>query len=170
MIRSLVPEDVDAFIQIRGDSLSLFPYAFGSAPGIEIDRNQTLLDLKKKNVENFILGYFDELHGLIGIVGCYRENGIKYSHKANIWGMFVYPDHQGKKIGEQLLMECIRKISQVDHIQKVRLCASHSSVAAIKLYEKLGFTTYGIEQNAMRWNDQTLDMVYMDLPLKTSGS
>ena len=169
MIRPLGPEDVDAFIQIRGDSLELFPYAFGSAPGIEISRNNTLVDLKQKNDENFILGYFDQHEELIGIVGCFREKGIKYRHKANIWGMFVYPDYQGKKIGEQLIKECIRRISLIDDIHKIRVCATHLSIAAIKLYQKLGFTTYGKEQNAMRWNDQALEMVYMDLPLKRSG-
>jgi ribosomal protein S18 acetylase RimI-like enzyme len=170
MIRPLGPEDLDTFIQIRRDSLELFPYAFGGAPGIEIDRDKTLFDLKQKNAENFILGYFDQQKGLIGIVGCFREKGIKYRHKANIWGMFVYPDYQGKKIGEQLLKECIHRISFIHDIHKIRVCATHLSIAAIKLYQKLGFITYGKEQNAMRWNDQALEMVYLDLPLKRSES
>jgi ribosomal protein S18 acetylase RimI-like enzyme len=165
MIKPLGPEQIDDFIRIRRDSLHLFPYAFGSAPKAEINKEETIKNLTQKNESDFILGYFNAEEELVGIVGCVREKGIKYSHKAFIWGMFVYPEFQKMKIGEQLLLACIEKIKIVPGIQKLTLCATHVSTPALALYKKLGFTIYGEEKNAMRWNDKALDMIYMDLPI-----
>ena len=165
MIKSIGPENIEDFIQIRSDSLNLFPYAFGSAPNAEIIKEETIKNLALKNDSDFILGYYNEEEKLVGIAGCVREKGIKYNHKAFIWGMFVYPEYQKMKIGEQLLLACIEKMKKVAGVQKMTLCATHVSIPALALYKKLGFKIYGEEKNAMRWNDKALDMIYMDLPI-----
>ncbi len=163
MIRALGPEDIDAFIQIRSDSLCMNPEAFGSDPRTPeaFDRPATRKDLETKNEHNFILGYFHEevLKGMIGFIQPKRD---KVRHRAFIWGVFVYPDCRGKGIGKALLQEVLERATQLRDLDKVVLSVNHSSMTAKQLYESLGFKQYAVEKDAMRWNGVPLDEIFME--------
>jgi ribosomal protein S18 acetylase RimI-like enzyme len=60
-------------------------------------------------------------------------------HKAYIFGFYVRSDQQGKGIGK-LFFEEICPIIKQDGFHKVCLTVSVENKAAVKLYEKLGFT------------------------------
>lgn len=167
MIRPLNEFDVEQFISIRSESLVKYPSSFGSPPNVQIDHAQTIRDLKAKSEENFILGYFSDNQQLMGIIGCIRESGIKFRHKAFIWGMYVRPELQGQQIGSQLLDACIGKISQVNGIEKIHLSVTNVSTQAIGLYQNKGFQVFGNEVNAMQWNKQSFDLIFMEKLLKS---
>jgi len=160
MIRILNENDVDHFIKIRKDSLQLDPKSFGAMPNVKIDREQTIKDLKKKDEENFILGYFEN-EKLVGILGFIRNHNKKIRHKGYIWGVFVYQEFRGKKIGDRLMQECIERASNLPGLQKILLSVSHISQNALYLYEKLGFEIYGTEPNAMMWEGERIDEIFM---------
>ena len=160
MIRALNENDVDAFIKIRSDSLKMDPKSFGAMPNVVIDREQTILDLKQKNDENFILGYFDE-DQLVGITGFIREQRAKTHHKGFVWGVFVYKEYRGRRIGKRLMEELIQKVESLEGIQKIVLSVSHTSDNACKMYERLGFVLYGREPNAMIWEDESIDTLLL---------
>lgn len=159
MIRYLNENDVDLFIKIREDSLRLDPKSFGAMPNVEIDREKTIQDLREKNDENFILGFFDQGE-LVGMLGFIRFQNMKTRHKGFIWGVFVYREYRGRQIGEQLLKECIARVSKLDGMHKILLSASHISAAALNLYQKLGFEIYGTEPNAMWWEGESIDEIF----------
>jgi ribosomal protein S18 acetylase RimI-like enzyme len=59
--------------------------------------------------------------------------------KAYIFGFYVRSDQQGKGIGKLFLQE-IYPILKQDGFQKVCLTVNIENKAAVKLYEKMGFT------------------------------
>lgn len=161
MIRPLDEKDIDQFIKIRKDSLSIYPKSFGADPSISINRESTIQDLKSKTDENFILGYFDQSE-LVGIIGFLRYLNPKTCHKAFIWGVFVYDEYRDKRIGSQLMKACIDKAKNIEGLEKIILGSSHISDAAIKLYQKFGFEVYGREKNAMIVDGEYIDEILFE--------
>ena len=161
MIRRLNEIDLDLFIKIREDSIQLDPKSFGSDPGSKIDRAQTLKDLKAKNDQDFILGYFEE-NQFVGILGFIRFSNQKTKHKGFIWGVYVYEEYRRKKIGEQLLKSCIDRASKLKGLEKILLGVSHISENALSLYDRMGFAIYGREKNAMIWEGEYIDEILME--------
>ncbi len=164
MIRPLNIDDLDAFIQVREDSLRIDPRSFGADSNKPLDRKITAKRILEKNDEDFILGYFQE-DQILGLVGFVREDGEKHRHKGNVWGVFVYPDHRRKGIANQLMLALIEKARKIDGLQKIKLSAYLTSTASIELYKKLGFKSYGTERNAAQYAGEVLDEVSMDLQL-----
>ncbi|NRB46644.1 MAG: GNAT family N-acetyltransferase [Saprospiraceae bacterium] len=163
MIRALGPEDLEAFIQIRSDSLCISPESFGSEPRTPeaFDRIATRKDLEAKNERNFILGYFqgEKLKGIIGFIQPERD---KVRHRAFIWGVFVYPEYRGQGIGRALMESTLERAKGIEGLVKVVLSVTYSAEAAKRLYESFGFKTYGLERDAMRWNGKALDELFME--------
>ena len=75
MIRTLNIDDLDAFIQIREDSLRIDPRSFGADSNKPLDRAITAKRMRKKNDEDFILAYFEESE-ILGMVGF----PVSYTH------------------------------------------------------------------------------------------
>ena len=161
MIRRLNERDLDLFIKIRSDSLQMEPQSFGADPFAKIDRDQTYRDLKAKNDENFILGYFVEGQ-LVGTVGFIRYKNSKRKHTGFVWGVFVYKEQRSKNIGKLLMKSCIEQALQLDGLEKIVLGVSHISDRAIDLYQKMGFEIYGIEKQAMIWKGEYIDEILME--------
>lgn len=162
MIRALVPSDIDAFIALRMEGLEKYPEAFGAAAEEGIDYTRTLRNLEEKNEEDFILGYFDGT-ALIGIVGFLRMPRVKQRHKGWVWGMYVCESHQGRGIGRALMRECIRRAFAREGLQKITLSVTGTLTGARRLYESLGFHTFGVEKNSLRVNGVGYDEIMMSL-------
>lgn len=160
MIRTLTPDDLDAFIEIRMMGLKTHPEAFGAAFEEGIDREKTLSNFHAKNDEDFILGYFSD-QVLVGLVGFIRMSRIKKRHKGFIWGMYVRPAYQGKGIGRALMEFCIQKASLIDGLQTINISVTAGMESAESLYQSLGFQTYAIEKDAMLINGVGYDEIYM---------
>jgi len=161
MITQLTSAQLDLFIRIRQDSLQRYPLAFGADPATKLDRTTTERDLAAKDESNFILGYWEK-ERLVGIIGFIRETRRKKQHKGWIWGMFVYPEYQGKGIGKALLTACLERAAQLDGLEKVLLSVTSTAAAALSLYQALGFEAYGTERRAMIWRGQAVDEIFME--------
>ena len=48
-------------------------------------------------------------------------------------------------------------------VEKINLTVVSTNETAIKLYEKVGFKSFGLEHHAMKMNDTYVDEVYMTL-------
>lgn len=165
MIRALNEKDLEEFIRIRMEGLQKDPTAFGAAYEEGIDKEKTYNDLKQKNEENFILGYFDQ-DNLVGIIGLVRYHRLKMKHKAFIWGMYVSKEARGKGIGRQLIEQCILKAQKIEGLLKVNLSVIHTQNSAIGLYQNLGFETYGKETASLIINNHAYDEIFMSKVLK----
>ena len=162
-IRSLTEADVDAFWSVRLRALKEDPEAFGAS--YEESVVTPIADIVKRlrsEAGIFVLGAFDP--HLLGIVGFFQEQGDKRKHIGFIWGLYVIPEARGKRVGKLLMQEAIRRASHYQAIEQINLTVSNKAVK--KMYESLGFTTYGSEPRALKIGQQYLDQDMMTLRLR----
>ncbi|WP_261300795.1 GNAT family N-acetyltransferase [Paenibacillus andongensis] len=164
-IRDIRVEEAKAYWALRLEALHKHPDAFGAAY-----EESVLLPLEEivkrigQDSSNYILGAFTTEGQLIGTVGFKREQSLKMKHKAFIWGVYVSENYRGHGIAKQLMVEVIRRGNQLEGLKQVTLSVVTTNGAAIDLYRKLGFETYGVERNALEYAGQGYDeemMVYM---------
>jgi ribosomal protein S18 acetylase RimI-like enzyme len=148
-IRVLGPEDAAIFQRLRLQGLRESPVAFAASP--EEEEKIPVHEIARRlaaSPDNWVLGAFVSGE-LAGVVGFYREPGLRLRHKGKIWGMYVAPEHRGRRIGESLMRQCVAKIDAMLEIRSARLSVNPTQTAAMKLYEKLGFVRYGEEPGAV---------------------
>jgi putative acetyltransferase len=74
----------------------------------------------------------------------------------------VLSAYRGRGIGTQLLTACLAK-ARSKGITRVELEARADNAAALRLYQKLGFTHEARKRNAMRFDGRYYDSVQMSL-------
>jgi len=165
-IRLLTADDATAFWALRLEGLASVPEAFGESA--DEHRKTTVEEhaqrLRNGGAESFVVGAFDE-EGLAGTAGFYLDMREKRRHKGHIWGMYVAPRLRGQGAGEALLVEALRVARQCDGLRSILLSVSETQPAARRLYERLGFSAYGVESEALRVGDRYLNEVFMVLKL-----
>lgn len=99
-VRVLSESDASAFRALRLQALRLDPQAFGAAfeeeealPLTEFARRIALIE------RSFVLGAFDDPGALLGVIGWFRERGVKSEHKSVVWGAYVRPLDRGRGLG-----------------------------------------------------------------------
>jgi ribosomal protein S18 acetylase RimI-like enzyme len=97
---------------------------------------------------------------LAGTAGFYRHSHIKERHKGTIWGVYVQPESRGQGAARALMQEIIRRARQIDGLEQILLVAS-DHLPARKLYEALGFESYGVESRSLKITEKT-GTVYVD--------
>ena len=157
-IRRLGDDDVEQYRSVRLESLQFAPEAFPTrydeASAEELGYFQGLL---RKNI---VMGLFED-GTLIGIAAYgKREDRPKMAHIGRLWGIYIKPEARGKGYGHQLLTETIKQIPQ--GIERVYMSIiARENDPADKLYEKLGFETYGRRPKSLKDNDTYYDQILM---------
>jgi ribosomal protein S18 acetylase RimI-like enzyme len=105
-------------------------------------------------------------HTLIGVAGIRREEQKKSAHRATIWGVWVAPEYRGRGAGRALMEEALRFARTLDGVEILQLAVGDWNAAAKSLYLDLGFTTWGIERDALRHGDDVVDEHHMSLRLR----
>ncbi|UQZ86830.1 Putative phosphinothricin acetyltransferase YwnH [Paenibacillus konkukensis] len=164
-ITNIIPEQAAQFRELRLQALRSYPEAFSAS--YETFARQSL-DAVKERIQtlddNFVLGAFDG-ERLAGMAGFVREASPKLRHKGNIWGMYVDSAYRGQRVAFQLLEELIRRAGMLEGLRQILLGVTASNTAARKLYDRMGFTVYGVEPAALQYNDMYYDMELMVLHL-----
>lgn len=175
MIRPLTANDVDQFIQMRRESFLRAPLSFAQRPDMVIDRDATIEDLKAKNEEDFILGYF--IHSpesdpaeqapdlLVATLGLFRYQPAKRRHRSFMWGVYVKEELQGRGIARQLVRESINRARAMEGLKRIVLTASHHAAPALHLYHSEGFVEFGREPGASISDGVAMDEVHLMLDL-----
>lgn len=165
-VRILLESDAEIYQKLRLNGLKNDPEAFGSTYDREAHFSiETIIDRIKPNDDKFVLGAFTEQDELVGIVSFVRESNLKTVHKGNIYGMYVSQEVRGRGIGKLLILELINKAKDCKGLEQLNLAVVSTNGAAKNLYQSIGFETYGIERNALKYNDQYYDEDFMTFHL-----
>jgi ribosomal protein S18 acetylase RimI-like enzyme len=163
LIRKLTVEDLDALWTLRLQALSDNPEAFGSTYEETLARGKESYRWRLSQEEDiFLLGAFED-ESLIGMVGFFREEGMKTRHKGFVVSMYVLPEKRGYGAGRALMQELIARARQIAGLEQLLLAVVTTNRAAIQLYRSLGFTVYGTEPRAMKAGEHYWDEDHMVL-------
>ncbi|MFP4478074.1 MAG: N-acetyltransferase family protein [Candidatus Izemoplasmatales bacterium] len=88
----------------------------------------------------------------------------RIQHKAEI-AISVLEAYWGKGVGKLLMKTLIDYAKETSFIETIYLDVVSDNTRAIKLYEKFGFKTYGINERAIKINNDYHDWLLMRLDL-----
>jgi len=162
-IRRLVPADGRAFQELRLAALQAAPEAFGSSFEEEKDTSPSVVGDRLAPSETSAVFAAEAEGRLVGVIGIYREKAVKARHKANIWGMFVRPEHRKGGIGAALVREALAFARTLPDLHQVRLSVNAANLPALALYKARGFRSYGTEPKSLLVNGKAHDEIHMVL-------
>ncbi len=151
VIRRLTTADTAPYRDLRLEALQNAPTAFGSS--YEAESQGSLSDFEGHLTRSYIAGAW--LGGsLVGVTGFYALSG-KAAHRGNIWGVYVQPAARGRGVSRALLTAILSHART--QVKQVHLSVVTDNTAALALYERLGFTTYGTEPRSLFVDGHYLD-------------
>ena len=169
-IRPLGPDDAAAFCALRTRGLREHPEAFGRTPE-EMDSQEVWTERLRAYAGgdlDFVLGAFDA-ERLVGVVGCHRDHGTKQRHVAEIWGMYVAPEHRGVVLGRRLVRATIERAAGWRDVEQIWLGVTIGNTAARALYATCGFKSIAVKPRVLKVGDRYYDQELMALDLRPGG-
>lgn len=155
-IRILGPKDAVIYKEVRLEALQNHPEAFSSSYDEERDFPLKRIESRLNEEHSFTFGTFAE-NKLIGVVSLILETSNKIKHRANIFAMYVYHEKRKSGIGRSLMLEAIKKAKEIERVEQIYLTVTSSNEPAKKLYQSLGFKTYGIDKKALKVENTYFD-------------
>ncbi|WEG13500.1 GNAT family N-acetyltransferase [Pullulanibacillus sp. KACC 23026] len=166
-IRLLGSSDAEQYWKLRLEALQQNPEAF-AASYEEVVKRQNPIEGVARNLAaegTYTFGAFNHHNFLVGMVTLMQEKPMKLRHKANIFAMYVSLESRGQGIGKELLTAAINQAKSIDSIEKIHLTVVKSNENAKRLYTKLGFAVFGLEERALKINGEYYDEEYRVLHL-----
>ena len=167
-VRLLNSQDAKIWHELRLHGLQTDPSAFASSYEEEITNSisdiQNRFDKFWSQKDNFILGCFIGQQ-LISVAGLFPETHLKRKHIATVWGVYTHPDHRGVGAASLVIDELVNLVRKHTQIKRVALSVEASNLPAIKLYEKFGFCSWGIEPESLIVQGTCYDESYMSLKI-----
>ena len=160
-IRRLSVGDVSAYRNIRLEALKTFPEAYTTCFEEAVERPPEsfteILETSK------MFGAFSG-NQLCGIACFLAEAGERNRHIGYLYQMYVCPRQQGGGLGRALI-EAVLNCAK-SSVRQIHLGVGTENHAALALYKKAGFETYGTEPRALfvegRYIDEHLMVKFLD--------
>ncbi len=161
-IRLLNGADAQAYRAIRLEALRTAPDAFASSFEEESARPlETFRQRLDGKQGGFTFGAIAGSGEIVGTAGGVRKDRLKTRHKLLLVGVYVQPAWRGKRLGEHLIDRVLQHARELGDIKLVQLKVAIDNRPACALYERMGFSVFGIERKAI-----LLDGRYMDEELR----
>jgi ribosomal protein S18 acetylase RimI-like enzyme len=163
-IRRLAPADALGFRALRLRALREHPDAFTSR--WEDEQQQPVEATAARLAGHAFWGAY---HGaeLCGFVGLEREKRMKNRHKATVVAMYVAPEAGGRGVG-RALMDALLAHARSEGLASLVLTVTEGNEAARRLYERMGFRSFGVEPDAIRIDGRSYAKNHMHLHLGTA--
>jgi ribosomal protein S18 acetylase RimI-like enzyme len=163
-LRLLTAADAEALWHLRQEMLRNDPFSF--ADSAEEHLTTTVQEVRDRLAasdpgKDFVVGVFEN-GKLMGTAGFFRRPNRKENHKGHVWGVYVSPKLRGKGAGKAMMLEIIRRAREIEGVEQITLVAS-AKLPAQKLYQAVGFESYGIEPHSLKIGDEYVDDVLMVL-------
>lgn len=163
-IRRLTKDDIHSFFYLRLEALRDSPTSFLASYEDEKSSGHKFYEniLNQVGDDNVIFGAFihDQLSGIIGI---YQAKYERIRHKGNIWGTFVKPEYRKYGVGKALMGKVIDHARNEMKCIAINLTVGSANYPAKKLYESLGFKTWGTEPKSILIDGKLYDEDYLML-------
>lgn len=159
VIRQLMPADaadVADYRAIRLAALQDSPDAFGST--YEAEAGLSMEAFAERLATTTVLAAYAGA-GIVGMVGFKRQTIAKLAHKGFVWGFYVAPEARGQGVGTALVERIVAAATGV--VTQLTLSVVQGNDAALALYARCGFATYGIEPRALKSSTGYADEVLM---------
>ena len=98
---------------------------------------------------------------IVGVAGLSFEKRDKARHKANLFGMVVAGEAQGRGLGRQLVEMVLDHARLRDGVRVVQLTVTEGNHAAEALYRRCGFVPFGVEPMAVRVGASYVNKIHM---------
>lgn len=156
-IRRLTADDADAYRAIRLEGLARHPEAFSSSP--ETEAAEPLGFFAERLTVHTVFGAFDDdrLQGIGGYFAPSQQE--KTRHKAMLFGMYVRKAARGAGLGQALVEAIMAEAAQ--HVESLYLTVRATNESARRLYERCGFTCYGVEPRSLKVDGRYYDEALM---------
>ncbi len=153
VIKSALPENALSIIEHRTitsgetDFLGRYPEEVNK----DVDFISKFIQDIQKSPDEFMVTAFDGDRVIGDSAVTHLKSNIKYRHRA-YFGISIQKEFWGKGLGTAMLESAIDNAAAVGFDQ-LELGVFSDNVAAIHLYEKCGFKSYGIQPRAFKLKD-----------------
>lgn len=156
-LRPLGAEDAAAFAPLRRAGAEALPHAFRFDPADDFSSSLTATQARIER--GIAVGAFEgDVLVAIGVVEPFA--GARLRHKWLLWGMYVA--QPGIGLGEQIVRALVAAARGAG-AQSVQLTVMADNARARALYERCGFTVYGVEPQSVYRADGLADELLMRL-------
>lgn len=165
--RKIKSTEAREFRRIRLECLKKFPESFGTLYEDEVGKAKLFFEenIETESADIFFFGAFSG-DDLIGTAGFVRGNRTKTRHRGEIVAVYVNPDFHGRKVGENLLRALIKAVFNLDGIESIELTVVADNDSALRLYERIGFETFGVQNNYFKSGEKYWNQRFMQLTKK----
>jgi len=84
-------------------------------------------------------------------------------HRGELVQVYVDSNYRSQNIGEKLIKRVLDYAFNLEGIEQVQLSVIANNQTAIKLYEKIGFKTFGVQRRYFKVGETYMDQQFMQL-------
>jgi RimJ/RimL family protein N-acetyltransferase len=167
-IRLLSVQDLPAYKALRDEALRDFPEAFTSDYETERHRSADSYAPRISALDehgNKLWGAFDAQSQLLGSIALEVATRAQQRHIGTVLGMFVSRAAHGQGIASDLIARCADFAKFSGQFGQLILTVTASNQHVVRLYERCGFTSYGLLPRAICVDGVFHDKLLMRLEL-----
>lgn len=165
LIKRLEPADAGVYRALMLRAYSEHDTAFTSTFEERANKPIEWWSKRLQDPTTVTLGAFDLGDSLIGTVRLEAYQRVRERHKIQLTAMYVMKDYAGKGIGRRLLDDALTEARRLNAMELINLTVTADNLAAVRLYSKFGFQTFGRETRAVKAAHAYLDKLHMWRPV-----